>query len=234
MLTKLLTGGLCLIALCLPVTVKAIYIGDLTFSLASDQDFVSKRIVNNNKSARLYQVSIIGIDSPSQQEVSTRPADGELLFAPRQLVLQAGQSEYYKFYYHGPKDNRERYYRVSFREIPTQHGEITNKNGKISLEPIVTIDTIMVVRPREVDFKWNYDVSNGTVTNRGNTWFKLLIKPGCHSSEEEGDAYYLKPGQTVRSSGLRNQGNHFIVYNNKFIKISDPCPVSQEKNSEEE
>ena len=234
MLTKLLTGGLCLIALFLPVTVKAIYIGDLTFSLASDREFVSKHIVNNNTSARLYQVSIIGIDSPSQQEVSTRPADGELLFAPRQLILQAGQSEYFKFYYHGPKDNRERYYRVSFREIPTQHGEITNNNGKISLEPIITIDTIMVVRPREINFKWQYDAINGTVANTGNTWFKLLIKPGCHTAEEEGDAYYVKPGQTVRTAKLRKKGNHFIVYNNKFIKISDSCPVSQDKNNETE
>jgi len=233
MLTKLLTGGLCLITLCLPATVKAIYIGDLTFSLASDQDFVAKRIVNNNKSARLYQVSIIGIDSPSQQEVSTRPADGELLFAPRQLVLQTGQSEYYKFYYHGPKDNRERYYRVSFREIPTQHGQITNTVGKISLEPIVTIDTIMVVRPREVNFKWDYDAISGVVKNAGNTWFKLLIKPGCQTTEEEADAYYVKPGQTVRSSELRQKGNHFIVYNNQFIKISDSCPVAPEKDSEE-
>ncbi len=35
--------------------------------------------------------------------------DGELLFAPRQLALQAGESEYFKFYYHGPRDNRELY-----------------------------------------------------------------------------------------------------------------------------
>ncbi|WP_299998511.1 fimbria/pilus periplasmic chaperone [uncultured Cedecea sp.] len=229
MLTKLLTNGLCLIALCLPVAVQAIYIGDLTFSLPSDQEFVAKRIVNNNKSARLYQVSIIGIDSPSQQEVSTRPADGELLFAPRQLVLQAGQSEYYKFYYHGPKDNKERYYRVTFREIPTQHGEITNNNGKISLEPIITVDSIMVVRPREVNFKWHYDAASGTVANTGNTWFKLLIKPGCQTTEEEGDAYYVKPGKTVRVPALREKGNHFIVYNNKFIKISDSCPLPQDK-----
>lgn len=228
MFNKLFTVVLCFLALCLPTTVNAIYIGDLTFSLASDQEFVSKRIVNNNKSARLYQISITGINSPGKQEVSSRPSDGELLFAPRQLVLQAGQSEYFKFFYHGPKDNRERYYRVSFREIPTQHGEITNEKGKISLEPIVTIDTIMVVRPRNVNFKWQYDTLRGSVQNTGNTWFKLLIKPGCQSTEEEGDAYYLRPGETVRTSGLREKGNHFIVYNNKFIKISDSCPVSKD------
>jgi len=232
MLNKRLIGGLLLLALLLPVTAKAIYIGDLTFSLPADQEFVAKRILNNNKSARLYQVSITGINSPGKQEVSSRPTDGELLFAPRQLVLQAGQSEYFKLYYHGPKDDRERYYRVSFREIPTEQREMKNKIGKVNLEPIVTIDTIMVVRPRNVNFKWQYDAIHGVVTNTGNTWFKLLIKPGCQTSEEDGDAYYVKPGEKVQMSQLREKGNHFIVYNNKFIKISDSCPVTRDKNSD--
>lgn len=100
---------------------QAISVGNLTFSLASDAEFAAKRVINNNKSARLYRVSVVGIDRPGGHEVRARPADGELLFAPRQLTLQAGESEYFKFYYHGPKDNRERYYRVSFREIPTRN-----------------------------------------------------------------------------------------------------------------
>ncbi|MDE4771644.1 hypothetical protein PXW85_26915, partial [Klebsiella pneumoniae] len=41
---------------------------------------------------------------------------------------------------------------------------------------------------REVQFKWSFDKVAGTVSNTGNTWFKLLIKPGCDSTEEEGDA----------------------------------------------
>ena len=81
----------------------------------------------------------------------SRPADGELLFAPRQLTLQAGESEYFKFYYHGPKDNRERYYRVSFREIPTRNYVMRNQSGtEVSMDPVVVMDTILVVRPREV------------------------------------------------------------------------------------
>ncbi|PLL73569.1 hypothetical protein CWN76_22135, partial [Klebsiella quasipneumoniae] len=155
-----------------------------------------------------------------------RPVDGELLFAPRQLALQAGESEYFKFYYHGPRDNRERYYRVSFREIPTRN--LTRRGptgGEVSMEPVVVMDTILVVRPREVQFKWSFDKVAGTVSNTGNTWFKLLIKPGCDSTEEEGDAWYLRPGDVVRQPALRKPGNHYLVYNDKFIKISDTCPL---------
>ncbi|EIH0047392.1 hypothetical protein E8303_000049 [Escherichia coli] len=207
-LTKALLTAVCMLAT--PLT-QAISVGNLTFSLPSETDFVSKRVVNNNKSARIYRIAISAIDSPGSSELRTRPVDGELLFAPRQLALQAGESEYFKFYYHGPRDNRERYYRVSFREVST--------------EPVVVMDTILVVRPRQVQFKWSFDKVTGTVSNTGNTWFKLLIKPECDSTEEEGDAWYLRPGDVVHQPELRQPGNHYLVYNDKFIKISDSCPA---------
>ena len=222
-LTKaLLTVG-CLLAAPLA---QAISVGNLTFSLPAEADFASKRVVNNNKSARLYRIAVSAIHRPGGSEVRSRPVDGELLVAPSQLVLQAGESEYFKFYYHGPRDNRERYYRVSFREIPTRN--LTRRSptgGEVSMEPVVVMDTILVVRPREVQFKWSFDKVAGTVSNTGNTWFKLLIKPGCDSTEEEGDAWYLRPGDVVRQPALRQPGNHYLVYNDKFIKISDTCPL---------
>ena len=222
-LTKaLLTVG-CLLAAPLA---QAISVGNLTFSLPAEADFASKRVVNNNKSARLYRITVSAIDRPGGSEVRSRPVDGELLFAPRQLALQAGESEYFKFYYHGPRDNRERYYRVSFREIPTRN--LTRRSptgGEVSMEPVVVMDTILVVRPRQVQFKWSFDKAAGTVSNTGNTWFKLLIKPGCDSTEEEGDAWYLRPGDVVRQPALRQPGNLYLVYNDKFIKISDTCPL---------
>ncbi len=88
-LTKaLLTVG-CLLAAPLA---QAISVGNLTFSLPAEADFASKRVVNNNKSARLYRIAVSAIDRPGGSEVRSRPVDGELLFAPRQLVLQAGES----------------------------------------------------------------------------------------------------------------------------------------------
>ena len=225
-LTNLLWMLICLLSLGLATAAQAISVGNLTFSMAAEDDFASKRVINNNKSARLYRVSIVAIDRPGGKEVRSRPADGELLFAPRQLTLQAGESEYFKFYYHGPKDNRERYYRVSFREIPTRNYVMRNQSGtEVSMDPVVVMDTILVVRPREVQFKWAYDRAAGTVSNTGNTWFKLLIKPGCDTTEEEGDAWYLRPGDVVRQASLRQPGNHYIIYNDKFIKMTKDCPV---------
>ncbi len=103
--------------LCLPFYASAINVGTLTFAMDQDQSFTAKRVLNNNRSARIYQVTLRAIDRPGDSETRSKPADGELLFAPRQLQLQAGQSEYYKFFYRGPQDNRERYYRVSFQKF---------------------------------------------------------------------------------------------------------------------
>ncbi|MFS6933779.1 hypothetical protein [Klebsiella oxytoca] len=214
----------CLLALCLPTCVIAISLGDMTFSMGVQDEFVAKRVLNNNKSARLYRVSVTGIDRPGGKEIRTRPADGELLFAPRQLTLQAGEGEYFKFYYRGQKDSRERYYRVTFREIPPYNRVMRHTaESMINLAPVVVMDTILVIRPRKTDFRWEFDQKNGMVRNIGNTWFKLLIKPGCDSQEENGDAWYLRPGDVVRQSALRQSGEHYIVYDSKFIKISKNC-----------
>lgn len=58
-LTKALLTAVCMLAA--PLT-QAISVGNLTFSLPSETDFVSKRVVNNNKSARIYRIAISAID----------------------------------------------------------------------------------------------------------------------------------------------------------------------------
>ncbi|WP_431225812.1 fimbria/pilus periplasmic chaperone [Serratia sp. L9] len=210
--------------LCLPFTAGAINVGTMTFAMSQDQAFVAKRVLNNNSSARIYQVSIRAIDKPGQQEVRSRPADGELLFAPKQLTLQAGQGEYYKFYYQGPKDNKERYYRVAFREVPTNTlGVAAQQKAGANLEPIVVMDTILVVRPRETRFAYQLDKQQGTIKNSGNTFFKFLLKPGCDSRDEEGITEYLRPGDTLSHSGIKLKGQKFIIYNDTFINVDKSC-----------
>lgn len=208
----------------IPTGSHAINIGSLTFSLAEKESFVAKRVFNNNQSARIYRITVKGIDRPGSREVQLRPADGELLFAPRQLALQAGEADFLKFYYRGPEDNRERYYRISFTETPTRTRQVNNAAGSaLSMEPLVVVNAILVVRPRKTDFRWHFDRQEGVLNNTGNTWFKLLLKPGCESTEEEGETWYVRPGDILRRPSLQQSGQKFIVYNDKFISISDDC-----------
>ncbi len=93
------------------------------------------------------------------------------------------------------------------------------------MEPVVVMDTILVVRPREVQFKWSFDKVGRDGEQHRQYRFKLLIKPGCDSTEEGGTRGICVPGTWVRQPALRQPGNHYLVYNDKFIKISDTCPL---------
>lgn len=88
------------------------------------------------------------------------------------------------------------------------------------------MDTILVVRPRQVQFKWSFDQVTGTVSNTGNTWFKLLIKPGCDSTEEEGDAWYLRPGDVVHQPELRQPGITIWSITTNSLRLAIPVRLS--------
>ncbi|MBG6244107.1 hypothetical protein CS369_03365 [Candidatus Symbiopectobacterium sp. 'North America'] len=207
-----------------PHAAYAIYIGNLTFSLPQDGSFMAKRVLNNNDSARVYTVSVIGIDKPGEKEVRTRPADGEVLYSPKTLTLQKGEGDYFKFFYNGPHDDKERYYRISFREIPAKALNASIHSGSsITLEPIVVIDAIFVVRPKKINFKWAFDKATGVLKNEGNTFFKFIVKPDCEATEDEGRTFYLRPGDVLRDAYLKQNGSKFIIYNDKFINISEDC-----------
>ncbi|STV79428.1 CFA/I fimbrial chaperone [Klebsiella michiganensis] len=94
------------------------------------------------------------------------------------------------------------------------------------MDPVVVMDTILVVRPREVRFKWAYDRAAGTVSNTGNTWFKLLIKPVAIRRKRKGMHGIYGPGTLSARPRCANRGNHYIIYNDKFIKMTKDCPVN--------
>ena len=224
MLIKRVINYACLLFLLAPFFANAIYVGNQTFSIDAESNMFAKLVINNNKSARLYRITIRAIDSPGISEVYSQPADGELLFAPRQMMLQSGESDFFKFYYHGPADDKERYYRVAFEEIPPQNRTSKNANDSIiSMVPVIVMDTILVVRPREINFKWSLDHSKGEVANNGNTWFKALLKPGCGANEDASTTWYLRPGESLHSGHVKKAGEIFILYNDAFIKIHDEC-----------
>lgn len=207
----------------LPGLCQAINVGNLTFSINAEDAFVTKQVINNNKMAKIYRVVISAIDRPGEKEVHVRAIGGELLFSPGMVVLQPGERRLFKFYYNGPQDNKERYYRISFSEIPTQNHQKTEDRTQIWMEPVIVLDTILVVRPRKINFSWDFDKAKGVLKNNGNTWFKLLLKPGCESTEDESASFYLRPGDVLHEPLLQQSGNKYIIYNDKFIKMTDEC-----------
>jgi hypothetical protein len=218
-LTKaLLTLG-CLLAAPLA---QAISVGNLTFSCRL------KRISPaNGWSITIKARGCTGSPSaPSTARAAAKCAPGRWMAnccSPPPAGAAGRGERYFKFYYHGPRDNRERYYRVSFREIPTRN--LTRRSptgGEVSMEPVVVMDTILVVRPREVQFKWSFDKAAGTVSNTGNTWFKLLIKPGCDSTEEEGTRGICVPGTWFASRRCASRGTTIWSITTNLLRSAIP------------
>ncbi len=134
--------------------------------------------MNNNKSARIYRIAISAIDSPGSSELRTRPVDGELLFAPASWRCRLVRASILNFtiMVHGITASATTGSHFA-RSPPRNLTKRSPTGGEVSTEPVVVMDTILVVRPRQVQFKWSFDQVTGTVSNTGNTWFKLLIKP---------------------------------------------------------
>ncbi|WP_051937162.1 MULTISPECIES: fimbria/pilus periplasmic chaperone [Erwinia] len=212
-----------LLFLWLPAEAIAIDIGTLTFSMPPEKKFISKQVHNNNHASRVYAISVTGIDRPGNNEVKVRPVDGEIMYTPRRLTLEAGRSDNVRFIYSGPQDDKERYYRVTFREIPLGVLMTEQVTRGATLEPVVALEAILVVRPRQMRLNWTYSVSEGTLLNSGNTWFRLMVKNGCSGSDQLAKSVYLRPGETFRSPLLKGNNKKFIVTESRFIPLGAAC-----------
>jgi P pilus assembly protein, chaperone PapD len=210
-------------ALC-SFSARAIYLDSTIYDMPADASFISKRIFNNSKKQNVYSISAVKIDKPGPGGERRQPIEeGELLFAPLNFSLAPDAGEYFKIFYRGPQDDRERYYRVQFTEMPVTMFPARNQGKKSEAIPAIAMETILVVRPRKLDLRYTLDERSGVLKNTGNTFFKIIVQRGCHSTDDEATIRYVLPGETYRSSGLKYQNKKFIVALQKYIPVGDGC-----------
>lgn len=151
---------------------QAVYLESTIYEMPSDKAFISKRIYNDSQKQNLYSIGAVKIDKPGPGgENRSAIAEGELLFTPLNFSLAPQASEFFKIFYRGPQDDKERYYRILFREMPiTLFTERNQGKGGQAL-PVIAMDTILVVRPRNINLAYTIDEANGTLKNTGNTFF---------------------------------------------------------------
>jgi P pilus assembly protein, chaperone PapD len=203
--------ALLLAALFLP-RANAIYLDSTIYEMASDASFISKRIVNDGSKQNLYGIAAVKIDRPGAGgEHRERIANGELLFAPLSFSLSPGGGEFFKIFYRGPQDDKERYYRILFKEMPMLLFPEQRGGKKSEAVPVVAMETILVVRPRKIRFGYSLDESRGVVKNTGNTFFKLIVHKGCHSPDDEAKMIYLLPGEKFESASLKEKIKNLLL-----------------------
>ncbi|AEN65567.1 hypothetical protein Entas_2840 [Enterobacter soli] len=208
----------------LSLSAHALYLDSTIYDMAADKPFISKRIFNDSKKQNVYSISAVKIDKPGPGgERRESIEEGELLFAPLNFSLAPDAGEYFKIFYRGPQDDKERYYRVQFTEMPVTLFPERNTGKKSEAIPAIALDTILVVRPRKVDLRYTLDEQAGILKNTGNTFFKIIVQKGCNSTDDEATIRYVLPGETYNSPGLKSQNKKFIVALQKYLPIGNGC-----------
>lgn len=127
----------------------AVNVGNITEIISSNEDTLSKEIENTVDTARLVNLTIEKIDSPLDTgKVITVTDPNEILSTPANLILPGHAKDIFKIIYQGPKDNKERYYRLNWKDDPIGESGVTQSAKSASATTSATISTILVVAPR--------------------------------------------------------------------------------------
>ena len=216
---------LLMVLLFLTSSAQAISVSSYIYEMEANEEFIAKSVTNDTAEFNTYRVSVFKIDRPGPGgENILYQKDRELIFAPLFLNIPAGQTDYFKLLYIGPKDDQERYYRVDFLESKMGGIEDVKEGGAQSVfVPSISFSTIFIVRPRKQNLKYDLNEQQGYLKNIGNTTFRLIVSQGCDGSDEDAIQFYMLPGEEYRNDSLKGENKKFIVANKKYMPIGSTC-----------
>jgi len=193
MKNKILTMGFLLSCV---APAHALDVGDISSFIYSDQVMLSKEIKNTTNTGRLINIQVERISNPQANGKSIpMESKDEILLSPNSLLLPANSSEIIRFYYHGPADDKERYYRIFWTDQALSTVESNNAVRNAIATASARISTILVVSPRRVNYDYQY--ANGKIANTGNATLRVIAYGPCLKPKDGGDCkenYYLMPG----------------------------------------
>ncbi|MBP6116040.1 MAG: hypothetical protein KBC57_00100 [Neisseriaceae bacterium] len=203
---------------------QALYVSDDVFVIESDKSYLSRQFYNDSQTTNMYLINMYQIDLPGRSETARPIPNGELMYSPLNMIVNAGQFEYFKIFYRGPSDDQERYYRMVIREVPINAIKDDQATKDSMVSTIVALDTYAVVKPRQQKMTYDYDARAGTLTNTGNTYVRVLLNKGCDSETDDDAAVFdLLPGQVLKHERLSGQNRKFIVTRSRYLRLGEQC-----------
>ncbi|TQI78610.1 hypothetical protein FHU10_1352 [Serratia fonticola] len=207
---------------------NAINVGSITSIIASDQSVIAKEVINTVDDARMVSLTVERISSPMEGgQVIPMASKQEIMATPSNLILPGNGKDVFQIFYAGPKDNQERYYRLSWHDNPVVEEGLSTTRKAASATTSATIKTILVVTPRQDNF--NYQYRDGVVYNTGNSSFRVVAFGPCRKPQPSGDEnkscrerYYVMPGLGVHLKviDLNNPRRSIgIWHNEKYITV---------------
>ena len=224
---SLITPGLCfaLAGGIFPCPASAVYFTSIIFDMDASKNFISKPIYNDTTRNNLYTMSAYQILRPGDgnNEATVSRASKDLVWSPLKFTVQANGKEYFKLYYHGPNDDIERYYRVIFKETPITLFPWREDQKKMAITPVVAMSTILIVRPRKTQLKYEIDEAKGIIRNTGNTYFRVVLQKGCNGDDESSTQFYMLPGESWQGPEARSGNKKYVVALGRYNRLGSGC-----------
>ncbi len=178
----------------------ALDVGDISSFMNSESSTLSKEIKNTTDSGRLINIHMERLSSPLDGgKVIPMDKQDEILLTPASLLLPAKASDVIRFFYKGPADDKERYYRIVWFDQALSDAQRDSARRSAVATASARIGTILVVAPRKADYRYQY--ANGTLVNTGNATLRILAYGPClkpADGKECKENYYLMPGKERR------------------------------------
>ncbi|CAM8681682.1 E coli common pilus chaperone EcpB [Kluyvera sp. M-M157-B] len=188
---------LSLIILLMTFSSYALDVGDISSFIYSDASILSKEIKNNTDNGRFVNVSIQKISSPLEDgKIIQMDSPDEMLLSPASILIPSASTEVIHFFYKGPEDNQERYYRIFWQDqlLSEKHRDNARKSAVATVS--AKISTLLIVAPRHADYRYKYQ--SGVISNAGNATLKVIAYGVCADNSAKHDCkedYYLMPGR---------------------------------------
>ncbi len=203
----------------------AINVGDITSIMTSEESSLSKEIINTTDSARYVSVTVKQLSSPLPGGVELNFNLGKLLSTPASLILPGEAKDVFRFFYKGPEDDKERYYRLQWIDEPISESATTKAGKAATATASAEIGTILVVAPRKERF--DYSRQGDLITNTGNVSFRVIAYGTCKDkAQDQGrgcrERYYVMPGTKIRlqKSDVSNSRTRIGIWHGKqFITV---------------
>lgn len=178
----------------------ALDVGDISSFMNSGSSTLSKTIKNSTDSGRLINIHLERLSSPLDGgQVIPMDKPDEVLLTPASLLLPAQASDVIRFFYKGPADDKERYYRIVWFDQALSDAQRNGSTRSAVATASARIGTILVVAPRKANFRYQY--ANGTLVNTGNATLRILAYGPClkpADGKECKENYFLMPGKERR------------------------------------
>ena len=222
MMKKKLLTNLLIIVLLLPYsTAFALYISADISSMEAGKELFSKPYINDTKKTNLYNFSAYKIDKPGSTEKGQAIINGEIIFTPLKKILLPGEQEFFKIFYRGNSDDKERYYKIIISETPLEMQSENRRERQPLFYPTVSLETYFVVRPKNINFKYEVNSNEGVIKNIGNTYFRVILHDDCGSEDEAPLVLYLLPQEEYRDQKVKNKSRKYIVIFDKYYSIGN-------------